>query len=213
MNAKSEDRDGGFATSAPWRASVLTRPWRLLKYGRARSAAPKRTRPPFSSRAKGGFRGRRRRARLFGGCGAGGDGVAAGGAATVSAAQAGGFYRADAGMIGQVKAFSPRRRRAARRAGGGASGSAASSRQAAEAPGQLACASRPPPLPRPPRRRRPWPLSKASLALRFFARHSANRSTQAPLNERGRTSRRATREPRPLSSRRRFEPPNAANNK
>ena len=59
-----------------------------------------------------------------------------------------------------------------------------------------------------------WPLSKASLALRFFARHSANRSTQAPRNEEGQAVQ--TRDSKAAAT---FvadaccEPPNAANNR
>ena len=59
-----------------------------------------------------------------------------------------------------------------------------------------------------------WPLSKASLALLFFARHSANLSTQAPRNDEGQdVQTRDSKAAATFVAEACFEPPNAANNK
>jgi len=156
-------------------------------------------------------------ARLGGGCGAGGDGVAAGGAATVSAAQASGAFIDDDAddCTGNEGRFAAAATRCSTRTGGGASGFGRffttggggawttglrfAALLAASATASAGAT---------------WPLSKASLALRFFARHSANLSTQAPRNEAGQdVQTRDSRAAATFVAEACCEPPNAANNR
>jgi len=155
-------------------------------------------------------------ARLGGGCGAGGDGVAAGGAATVKAAQASGaFIDDEADDCTGSGLFAAAATRCSTRTGGGASGfgrffttggggGCTTGLRFAALLAASATASA----------GATWPLSKASLALRFFARHSASLSTHAPRNEAGQdvhtldSSAAAT-----FVADACCEPPNAANNK
>ena len=215
VNAKSEDREACFATSA------------LASFGPNRAMASDEMRPRskcnpkkdatarFISRAKeasvggGGARG------CGGGCGAGGDGVAAGGAATVSAAQASGAFIDDDAddCTGNEGRLGRSATRCSTRTGGGppvrpllhnrrrrrlATGLRLAARLAASATASAGAT---------------WPLSKAS-SHRFFARHSANLSTQAPRNEAGQAVQtRDSKAAATFVAEACFEPPNAANNK
>ena len=122
VNAKSEDRvraaTSALASFGPNRAMAS------LEIRPRSKCNPKRTRRPASSRAPAASTGAAAaRAAVEAAVGAGGDGVAAGGAATVSAAQASGaFIDDDADDWTGKGLFAASATRCSTRTGGGASG-------------------------------------------------------------------------------------------